>query len=103
MKEVLSALEELAMNYDQKTQEADMKSKENESLIEEMSKKTSTLHDLSNELESIKDSTTVHKRRMQDMMQNILRDLSDVGSLVGGNAMKVAFSPNLVESFTRSL
>uniref|UniRef100_A0A914XJA2 Kinesin-like protein n=1 Tax=Plectus sambesii TaxID=2011161 RepID=A0A914XJA2_9BILA len=94
VKEVLSALEELAMNYDQKTQEADMKSKENETLIEDLSKKTSTLNDLSNELEQIKDSTTVHKRRMQDMMQNILRDLSDVGSLVGANAMKISLDNN---------
>lgn len=94
VKEVLSALEELAMNYDQKTQEADMKSKENETLLEDLSKKSSTLNELSNELEQIKDSTTVHKRRMQDMMQNILRDLSDVGSLVGANAIMLQLDNN---------
>lgn len=91
---MLSALEELAMNYDQKTQEADMKSKENEALLEDLGKKSSTLNELSNELEQIKDSTTVHKRRMQDMMQNILRDLSDVGALVGANAMKIPLDNN---------
>ncbi len=73
------------MNYDQKTQEADVKCRENEALLDEMTKKTLALNELSNELDTIKDNTTVHKRRTQDMMLNILRDLSEVGTFVGGN------------------
>ncbi|KRZ45608.1 Kinesin heavy chain [Trichinella pseudospiralis] len=108
VKEVLQALEELAMNYDQKTQEVEMKVKENESLNDELSKKLIMLNEVQSELQQIKEGTAVHKRRIQDMLSNIVRDLCEVGSIIGGNIaeMKVSLEdPNKVdridEEFTK--
>lgn len=49
------------------------------------------MNEVQAELQQIQEGTSVHKRRVQDMLANILRDLSEVGSLVGGNVadMKV--------------
>uniref|UniRef100_A0A0R3RG82 Kinesin-like protein n=1 Tax=Elaeophora elaphi TaxID=1147741 RepID=A0A0R3RG82_9BILA len=79
-KEVLTALEELAMNYDIKTQEAEQKSRENEQLSDELSKKNVKVVELTTELETLRESCAAQKKRITDAMQSMLRDLSEVGS-----------------------
>lgn len=46
----------------------------------------SLLNEAQTELQEMKDFSSVHKRRVQDMLANILRDLSEVGSVMGGGA-----------------
>lgn len=104
VKEVLQALEELAMNYDQKSQEVDTKNKENETLNDELSQKMSLLNSLQSELDSLKDSSLHQRRRITDLMMSLLRDLSDIGTIVGGNAaetkMAMGNSEKIEEEFT---
>ena len=47
------------------------------------------LNEVQTELQMIKESTGVHKKRVEDMLVNILRDLSEVGAIVGKDDMKV--------------
>jgi len=83
VKEVLQALEELAMNYDQKCQDADSKSKENDSLSEELTTRRAAVNNLESEISNLRDSNLHHKKRATDMMVSLLRDLGEVGSLIG--------------------
>uniref|UniRef100_A0A0A9X3R0 Kinesin-like protein n=3 Tax=Lygus hesperus TaxID=30085 RepID=A0A0A9X3R0_LYGHE len=104
VKEVLQALEELAVNYDQKSQEADSKSKENENLTEELLSKQSALNSTSSELQQLKDMSTHQRKRITEMLSNLLKDLSGIGIAIGGNEseLKIAADSNgkLEEEFT---
>ncbi|XP_042898685.1 kinesin heavy chain [Parasteatoda tepidariorum] len=85
VKEVLQALEELAVNYDQKCQEVDSKSREFEQLSEDHSQKLSNLNNTMNELQQLKDNTMHQKKRMTEMLTNLLKDLGEIGVVLGGN------------------
>ncbi|CAF3308219.1 unnamed protein product [Rotaria socialis] len=84
VKEVLQALEELAVNYDQKTQEVETKSKENETLTQELETKLASLNGIREELESLREATQTQRKRFLDMILVLLRDVGDIGSIMGG-------------------
>jgi kinesin family protein 5 len=84
VKEVLQALEELAVNYDQKTQEVETKSKENETIAQELDAKLNSLNGIREELESLREASQTHRKRFLDMILVLLRDVGDIGSIMGG-------------------
>uniref|UniRef100_A0A3Q3IH16 Kinesin-like protein n=1 Tax=Monopterus albus TaxID=43700 RepID=A0A3Q3IH16_MONAL len=88
VKEVLQALEELAVNYDQKSQEAEDKTKEFESISEELSQKSSILSSLDSELQKLKEMSNHQKKRVTEMMSSLLKDLTEIGIAVGSNDIK---------------
>ncbi|XP_037802931.1 kinesin heavy chain-like [Penaeus monodon] len=94
VKEVLQALEELALNYDQKSQE-----------VESKCKGRTALTTMQGELQQMKDSSVHQRRRMNEMLFSLLSDLGEVGNVVGGTAgelsVKNSGDPNkLEEEFT---
>uniref|UniRef100_A0A8C9TFC0 Kinesin-like protein n=1 Tax=Scleropages formosus TaxID=113540 RepID=A0A8C9TFC0_SCLFO len=91
VKEVLQALEELAVNYDQKSQEVEDKTKEFESLSEELNQKTNILASIDSELQKLKEMTNHQKKRVTEMMSSLLKDLAEIGIAVGSNDIKVSF------------
>lgn len=104
VKEVLQALEELAMNYDQKSQEVENKNQDIETLSEELSMKMTKMNGLQAELEQLRDSSLHQKKRVTDMMVSLLKDLGDIGGIIGGSAGENKPNPGagekLEEEFT---
>ncbi|XP_075443841.1 kinesin-1 heavy chain [Ascaphus truei] len=88
VKEVLQALEELAVNYDQKSQEVEDKAKEYELLSDELSQKSALLSSLDSELQKLKEMTNHQKKRATEMMTSLLKDLAEIGIAVGNNDVK---------------
>lgn len=79
VKEVLQALEELAVNYDQKSQEIETKNKDIDAINEELLQKQTSLNTTSTELQQLKDMSNHQKKRIIDLLANLLRELCDVG------------------------
>uniref|UniRef100_A0A667YHK8 Kinesin-like protein n=1 Tax=Myripristis murdjan TaxID=586833 RepID=A0A667YHK8_9TELE len=100
VKEVLQALEELAVNYDHKSQEVENKHRSNEQLSEELSQRTSTLECVQRELATLQELSSHHKKRATEIMSLLLRDLSDIGSVLGTTDLKT--SGVMEEEFTMS-
>uniref|UniRef100_A0A023EX60 Kinesin-like protein n=1 Tax=Aedes albopictus TaxID=7160 RepID=A0A023EX60_AEDAL len=105
VKEVLQALEELAVNYDQKSQEIESKNKEIDSVNDELLQKQTSLNSAQSELQQLKDMSAHQKKRINEMLSNLLRDLSEVGQALAAdqNEMKLnveASAGKLEEEFT---
>ncbi|KAL7297846.1 hypothetical protein TKK_0008877 [Trichogramma kaykai] len=103
VKEVLQALEELAVNYDQKSHEVEAKKKEYEALSEELLGKQASLNAVTAELQQLRDMSTHQRKRIAEMLTNLLKDLGEIGAAIGGDEnFKVLPDSNgkLEEEFT---
>merc|ERR1719309_680307 len=85
VKEVLQALEELAVNYDQKSQEAETKSREYNTISDELSQQQSKLNSAQSELGSIKEAQANQRKRTSEMLRSLLTDLGEVGMVIAKN------------------
>ncbi|XP_032456465.1 kinesin heavy chain isoform X6 [Nasonia vitripennis] len=103
VKEVLQALEELAVNYDQKSQEVEVKNMEHEALTEELLAKQAALNSTASELQQLRDMSAHQRKRIAEMLTNLLKDLGEIGVAIGGDEnLKVLPDSNgkLEEEFT---
>ena len=58
------------------------------SVNEELSQKQSQLNSIQSELQSIKESATHQRKRINEMLRSLLTDLGEVGSVVSKNELK---------------
>uniref|UniRef100_A0A8C3M2Q6 Kinesin-like protein n=1 Tax=Chrysolophus pictus TaxID=9089 RepID=A0A8C3M2Q6_CHRPC len=101
VKEVLQALEELAVNYDQKSQEVEDKTRANEQLADELAQKSVRAGSLS-ELGQLQELSNHQKKRATEILNLLLKDLGEIGGIIGTNDVKTLADVNGVieEEFT---
>ncbi|XP_026217082.1 kinesin heavy chain-like [Anabas testudineus] len=92
VKEVLQALEELAVNYDQKSQEVEKRDQANLQLTEELQHKTALLSAAQRELSQMQELNGLQRKRAAEVLNLLLRDLSDIGAIIGTSDVKTAAS-----------
>ncbi|KAM9835995.1 kinesin heavy chain-like [Aulostomus maculatus] len=92
VKEVLQALEELAVNYDQKSQEVEEREQANLQLSEELQHKTALLSAVQRELSQLQELSGLQRKRAAEVLNLLLRDLSDIGAIIGTSDIKSATS-----------
>lgn len=79
VQEVLAALEDLAVNYDDKAQQVDTQEKEFSKLANELQDKKNSLSKLQSELATVNELSETHKRRASEMLAGLLKDLYEMG------------------------
>ncbi|KAK1786870.1 hypothetical protein P4O66_017248, partial [Electrophorus voltai] len=101
VREVLQALEELAVNYDQKSQEVEEKSLHNKQLAEQLSHKMlgslshslspsqASLMELEAELAQMQEVSSQQRKRIADVLNGLMRDLSEFSTIVGNGEIKL--------------
>uniref|UniRef100_A0A671S3W3 Kinesin-like protein n=1 Tax=Sinocyclocheilus anshuiensis TaxID=1608454 RepID=A0A671S3W3_9TELE len=102
VREVLQALEELAVNYDQKSQEVEEKSLHNKQLAEQLSLKMANLMELEAELAQMQEVSSQQRKRIADVLNGLMKDLSEFSAIVGNGEIKlpVEISGAIEEEFT---
>ncbi|KAM4582314.1 kinesin heavy chain isoform 1-T1 [Fundulus diaphanus] len=102
VKEVLQALEELAVNYDQKSLEVEEKSMQNKLLAEELGKKMAHLRALEAELSRIQEVSSHQRKRIAEVLNGLMRDLREFSTIVGNREIKlpVEITGAIEEEFT---
>uniref|UniRef100_A0A8C1KG78 Kinesin-like protein n=1 Tax=Cyprinus carpio TaxID=7962 RepID=A0A8C1KG78_CYPCA len=101
VKEVLQALEELAVNYDQKSHEVEDRSKTNQQLTEELMQKSVTLAGVERDLSALQELSGHHKKRSAEILSLLLRDLNEIGSVIALNDHKMTeMNGGMEEEFT---
>uniref|UniRef100_A0A8B9KZG4 Kinesin-like protein n=1 Tax=Astyanax mexicanus TaxID=7994 RepID=A0A8B9KZG4_ASTMX len=99
VKEVLQALEELAVNYDQKSQEVEQKGRSNNQLNEELTQKSTLLSSVERELAALQEMSGHHKKRSAEIFSMLLRDINEIGSIIGTSDLKASHTA-MEEEFT---
>ena len=97
VKEVLQALEELAVNYDQKSKEVEDKNSEFEQMSEELNSKLAVLNSVQSELQLMKDNATHQKKRMNELLSSLLKDIIEIGTVLSDQASTTAIK-EMIES-----
>uniref|UniRef100_A0A3Q2XA68 Kinesin family member 5A n=1 Tax=Hippocampus comes TaxID=109280 RepID=A0A3Q2XA68_HIPCM len=104
VKEVLHALEELAVNYDQKSLEVEEKSVQNKLLAEELAKKMTHLVALEAELSHIQEASRHQRKCIAEVLNGLMKDLSEFGAIVGTQDIRLVSSTEITgvieEEFT---
>uniref|UniRef100_A0A8C5GCQ7 Kinesin-like protein n=1 Tax=Gouania willdenowi TaxID=441366 RepID=A0A8C5GCQ7_GOUWI len=99
VKEVLQALEELAINYDHKSQEVEEKGLQNQLLANQLAQK---MVRLSWRNFRLRQTPHQQRKRIADVLNGLMRDLSEFSTIVGNGEIKlpVEISGAIEEEFT---